>query len=98
QFPDNKIEILSGENMESTVLHFAVLKNPVSKIVLLNPLQTNTDLVKTEYYDPKPAFNMVPGSFSFYDFNDLVKTLPANSVKFFTPEKGTEILKYLNLD
>ncbi|MBK6284398.1 MAG: acetylxylan esterase [Draconibacterium sp.] len=98
QFPDNKIEIISGENMESTVLHFAALKNPFAKIVLLNPLQTNIGLVKTEYYDPKPAFNMVPGSFPFYDFNDLVKTLPSNSVKIFTPEKGAEIFKYLNLN
>ena len=98
QFPDNKIEILSGENMESTVLHFAALKNPFSEIVLLNPLQTNIGLVKTEYYDPKQAFNMVSGSFPFYDFNDLVKTLPSNSVKIFTPEKGAEILEYFNRD
>jgi hypothetical protein len=98
QFPANKIEILAGENMESTVLHYSVLKNVFVKIVLLNPLQTNINLVKTEYYDPKPAFNMVPGSFSFYDFNDLVKFLPSNSVKILMPEKGAEILEFLNLD
>jgi hypothetical protein len=65
---------------------------------LLNPLQTNIGFVKTEYYDPKQAFNMVSGSFPFYDFNELVKTLPSNSVKIFTPEKSAEILKYLKLD
>jgi hypothetical protein len=80
EFSGIKTCIIS-ENMESVVLHYSALKNPFSKIVLLNPLEANIDLVKTEYYNPKPAFNVVPGSVEYYDFEDLKSLLPENFVK-----------------
>ncbi|HSM49199.1 MAG TPA: hypothetical protein VK872_15375, partial [Draconibacterium sp.] len=45
------------------------------------PLESNRSLVETEYYSPKLAFGVVPGSLTFYDFKDLISLLPVNSVK-----------------
>lgn len=90
EFPGSKNNILSGENMESTVLHYAALKNPFAKIALLNPLQSNIDLIYTEYYSPQNAFNTVPGSLQFYNFEKLKSLLPKNSV-------GIEKLSFSNV-
>ena len=106
EFSGIKTCIIS-ENMESVVLHYSALKNPFSKIVLLNPLEANIELVKTEFYNPKPAFNVVPGSVEYYDFEDLKSLLPENSVrieKLSNPDAGKTkdvmkeygILQFLN--
>ena len=106
EFSGIKTCIIS-ENMESVVLHYSALKNPFSKIVLLNPLEVNIELVKTEFYNPKPAFNVVPGSVEYYDFEDLKSLLPENSVrieKLSNPDAGKTkdvmkeygILQFLN--
>jgi hypothetical protein len=97
-FPDTKTDILSEENMESAVLHYTVLKNPFSKVVLINPHQANIELIKTEYYNPQRAYNVVPGSLSFYDLQDMIKLLPANSVKkvnALNEENKIEIINFL---
>jgi hypothetical protein len=96
-FPETKTDLLSEENMESTVLHYTTLKNPFSKIVLIDPLQSNIDLIKTEYYNPQQAYNVVPGSLLFYDFKDLIFLLPENSM-WETNENlnETQILEFLH--
>ncbi len=95
-FPQIRTDLLAEENMESTVLHYAALKNPFSKIVLINPLQANIDLIKTEYYNPQQAYNVVPGSLPFYDYPDLIKLLPVNSVKKTnTLNEESEIINFL---
>ena len=77
-----------------------------SKIVLINPLLSNFSLIETEYYNPKLAYNVVPGSLAYYDFKDLLSLLPVNSVKIVNPvnalgekldseDSKTEILEYL---
>jgi len=107
EFPDIKTDILSEENMESTVLHYTTLKNPFSKIALINPLESNFNLIQTEYYSPELAYNVVPGSLAFYDFEDLFSLIPANSVRIvsttnvqgesvITVQKDLEILEFLN--
>ncbi len=83
-FPETKTDIISEENMESVVLHYTTLKNPFSKIVFINPLQSNISLIKTEDYSPQQAYYVVPGSLSFYDFPELTNLLPANSCKKIT--------------
>ncbi len=95
--PKTKTDIIS-ENMESVVLHYAALKNPFSKIVLLNPLVANIDLIKTEYYKPQQAYNVIPGSLIFYDFQEMINLLPANSYKKITSlneENEIQIVKFL---
>jgi hypothetical protein len=47
----------------------------------MNPLTSYKSLAETEYYDPKLAYSVVPGSLLFSDFQDLVSLLPVGSVK-----------------
>lgn len=106
-FPELKADILSEQSMESTVLHYTAQKNPFSKIVLLNPLESNFNLIKTEYYNPQLAYNVVPGSLPYYDFKDLVSLQLKNSIKIINPANGinesqeveinhSEIIDFLN--
>jgi hypothetical protein len=106
-FPGTETDAFSEGIMSSPLLHFSVLKNSFRKIVLQNTLESNVSLIQTEYYSPKLAYGVVPGSLSFYDFKDLVSLLPSNSVKIINPVnalgektednmKESEILKFLN--
>ncbi len=97
-FPGNETDVFSEGLMSSPFLHFSALKNSFRKIVLLNPLESNQGLIQTEYYSPKLAYGVVPGSLPYYDFMDLVSLLPANSVKTINPvnalgEKSAENMK-----
>lgn len=96
EFSGLKTNVISEENMESAVLHYAVLKNPFSKVVLINPHQANIELIKTEYYNPQRAYYVVPGSLSFYDFEDLGFLLSEHSLEVFDRLNGSEILEFLN--
>jgi hypothetical protein len=106
-FPGNETDAFSEGIMSSPLLHFSALKSSFRKIVLLNPLESNLSIIQTEYYSPKLAYGVVPGSLSFYDFKDLVSLLPANSVKIINPVnalgektednmKESEIFEFLN--
>jgi hypothetical protein len=97
-FPGTETDVFSEGNMSSPLLHYSVLKHSFNKTVLVNPLESNRSLIQTEYYSPKLAYGVVPGSLPFYDFEDLVSLLPANSVKIINPvnalgEKTEENLK-----
>ena len=97
-FPGTETDVFSEGNMSSPLLHFSALKNSFGKIVLQNTLESNESLIQTEFYSPKLAYGLVPGSLTFYDFNDLVSLLPANSVRIVNPvnafgEKPGDILK-----
>ena len=81
----NKIYALVEGEINSSFLHFTAFKNPFTKILLVNPLESNRSLIETEYYDPKLAFYVPPGSLPFYDFGDLVSLLPENSFKIVNP-------------
>lgn len=92
---DKTIHAIVSREMVSAFLHFTAFKNPFSKIVLMNPLESNLQLIKTEYYDPKMAYSVVPGSLPFYDFQDLVTLLPENSVKIIKdPDANSEALQF----
>jgi hypothetical protein len=84
-FPGIKTDVFSEGIMSTSLLHYSVLKNSFYKTVLVNPLESNRSLVETEYYSPKLAFGVVPGSLTFYDFKDLISYLPVNSVKVVNP-------------
>jgi hypothetical protein len=107
EFQDIKTDAIAEGIMSSPLLHYSVLKNPFNKTVLVNPLESNRNLIQTEYYSPKLAYGVVPGSLPFYDFKDLESFLPSNSVKIINPVnalgektednmKESEILKFLN--
>lgn len=105
-FPGTETDVFAEGIMNSPLLHYSALKNSFNKTVLVNPLESNRSLVETEYYSPKLAYAVVPGSFSFYDFEDLISLFPANSVKIVNPVnalgeksgdnlKESEILEFL---
>lgn len=107
KFPGIKTDGLAEGGLSEALLHYAILKKGISKLALNHTLESNLSLIQTEYYDPQLAYNVAPGSLSFYDFQDLVKLLPANAVKIINPvnakgeetgkeENGSEILKFLN--
>ena len=95
QFPDTKVDALAEGGLSEALLHYSVLKQGISKMVLEHVLESNRSLIQTEYYDPRLAYNVVPGSLPFYDFPDLVKLLPSGSVKVINPvnAKGEETCK-----
>jgi cephalosporin-C deacetylase-like acetyl esterase len=106
-YPGIKTDVYSEGIMNSPLLHYSVLKNSFNKTVLVNPLESNQSLIQTEYFSPKLAYAVVPGSLSIYDFEDLVSILPANSVKIINPVNAfgektaenineSEILEFLN--
>jgi cephalosporin-C deacetylase-like acetyl esterase len=97
-FPGTEADVFSEGIMSSPLLHFSALKNSFRKIVLLNSLESNQSLIQTEYYSPKLAYGVVPGSLPLYDFKDLISLLPANSVIIINPvnaqgQKPGDILK-----
>jgi cephalosporin-C deacetylase-like acetyl esterase len=107
KFPGIKTDGLAEGGLSEALLHYTILKKGISKLALNHTLESNLSLIQTEYYDPQLAYNVAPGSLSFYDFKDLVKLLPANAVKIINPvnakgeetgkeENGSEILKFLN--
>ncbi len=85
EFDGAKTDILAEGGLGEVSLHCAVLKNPFSKIVLSNLPESNRELITERYYDPKLAYNVVPGSLVYYDLQDLTKLLPNGSVKIFSP-------------
>lgn len=108
EFQDIKTDALAEGIMSSPLLHFSALKNSFRKMVLINGLESGKNLVQKEYYSAKQAFGVVPGSLTFYDFENLVLLLPANSVKIVNPInafgeisgenlKASEMLEFLNL-
>lgn len=107
EFPETKTDVISEANTESALLHFTAKKYPFRKMVMLNPLELELSLIQTEYYNPKLAFGVVPGSLTFYGFDDLFSLLPANSVKIIhsastleqsipTKINAREIIDFLN--
>lgn len=84
-FRGTKTDVFAEGIFGSALLHYTALKNPFKKIVLLNTLESNKSIAGEEYYDPKPAYGVVPGSLPFYDVEDLISLLPAGSVKMFQP-------------
>ena len=82
---DVKIDAFIEGEMSAAYLHYVVFKNPFSKVVFLNPLVSNKSLIHKKYYNPNLAFNVVPGSIVYYDFNDLISFLPENSFKIINP-------------
>ena len=70
----------------SSFLHYLVFENPFKEVTLLNPLKSYKNLIETEYYDPKQAYYVVPGSLPFYDFEDLISFLPKENIEIITEE------------
>jgi hypothetical protein len=71
---------IADEGSSDVLLHYAVLKNPFRKIVLFKKSEAYLDLITTEYYDPKSALSVPPGSPKYCDVRDLIQLLPIGHV------------------
>ncbi len=83
EFKQNKIYAWIEGELNSAFLLFAVQENPFSKIVFLKSTNSNMDLIKTEYYDLKRAYSVVPGSLPYYDLENLKSFIPKKMYKNF---------------
>ncbi|MEN8116204.1 MAG: acetylxylan esterase [Bacteroidota bacterium] len=77
---NNNTFALVDNEMASPFLHFTTFKNPFFKIQLVNPPELNAKFLETEYYNPKLAYWIVPGSLNYYDLESLISFLPDETV------------------
>lgn len=84
KFPGKTTEAMVQGNATSAVLHYAVLKNPFSKITIHEFPGLVKELITNKYYNPSVAFSAASGSLLFYDLPDLTEYLH---------HTGTEIIK-----
>lgn len=83
KFPEKIPEAMVEGIAASAVLHYAMLKNPFSKITFHYFPGSMEKLLTEEYYNPSVAFSVAPGSLNHYDLPDLTEYLKNN---------GTEII------
>lgn len=81
EFHGKKIDALVQDNSIFAFLHFTVLKNKFQNIAIVNPPKPDDHLLKTRYYDPLLAYNIVPGSLSFYTLEEMMDQLSDTSIK-----------------
>ena len=84
RFPGKTTEAVVQGNAASSLLHYAVLKNPFQKITFHEFPGPVKDLITKEYYDPAVAFTAVPGSLNRYDLPDLTEYLKAIGTEIIT--------------
>ena len=77
--PEGSYQAYIQEESAFAFLQYAAFKNPFSKIVFSNPLESVRSLINTEYYKPALAYEVVPGSLAWYDMKDLYSILPKGS-------------------
>ena len=75
KFRTNELQAISEGVLSTAMLVFVSQKNAFTKIDFNNPLQFDSDFIKTEYYDPKLAYHIIPGSLSYFDFGEISKKL-----------------------
>lgn len=97
KFKQDKIYAWVEGELNSAFLHFVVKENPFSKIVFQNSIDSNMDLLETEYYDLKRAYSVVPGSLPFYDLDNLQFLILEKMYKNFNPgDDINSILDFIN--
>lgn len=89
QFIKNKFQGKPAEavvqgNAAPAVLHYAVLKNPFSKMTFHEFPGPVKELTETEFYNPTVAFSAVPGSLKWYDLPDLTRYLSVTGIEIKT--------------
>jgi len=87
---NNKACAFIENEMNLSFYYYVAFENPFSKIVFLNPYNSVKKLITTEYYDPKIAYHVVPGSLTWYDVNELNSLLPQDSYKSIQFIKGVK--------
>jgi cephalosporin-C deacetylase-like acetyl esterase len=84
RFHETSTEAVVQGNAASAVLHYAVLKNPFSKITFSQFPAPAGELLTKEYYNPAVAYSAAPGSLNRYDLPDLTEYLKAAGTEIIT--------------
>lgn len=82
-FSDATLNAVTEGTLIPAFLNYAIFKNGFRKIAVLDPPPPGSYFLETEYYDPLPAFSVVPGSVGLYEWKDLFAFLSPSSVKTF---------------
>jgi len=75
EFPDSEIHAISEREASTALLVYASQKDSFSKLNFNKAFDFNSNFIETEYYDPEKAYHIVPGSLSFFDFDEAVRKL-----------------------
>lgn len=75
EFSESEIHAISEGEASTALLVYASQKNIFSKIDFDTAFDFNAEFIETEYYNPKKAYHIIPGSLSFFDFGEIVKKL-----------------------
>ncbi|WP_353718852.1 acetylxylan esterase [Dyadobacter sp. 676] len=76
---------VAAGTLTSDLLHAAVIQNPFSKLVLLQPLVSYQSIVEERLYKPGFALSAVPGALTEYDLPDLVEALSSKDLLVINP-------------
>jgi len=75
EFPDSEIHALSEREASTALMVYASQKNVFSKINFNKALDFNKQFIETEYYNPEKAYHIIPGSLSFFSFEEIGRKL-----------------------
>ncbi len=81
KYPETKTAALSEGMMSTPVLYFSILRKEFDRVVFDRTIDAYQYLVATEYYNPKLAYGIAPGSLSFFDFSNLLTSLNRKNIK-----------------
>jgi cephalosporin-C deacetylase-like acetyl esterase len=73
KFNGEEIHALSEGELSTALLVFASQKNIFSQIKFEKALNFGNEFIEIEYYDPKKAFHIIPGSLSCFSFDEARK-------------------------
>jgi hypothetical protein len=93
-----QVAVIAERQMASPLLHYAVIRDPFRRMVLLDPLTSWESLIHERYYDPMWAFYVPPGCLPYYDFEDLLSLLPEGSYRLVNPVTSTEYTEKKDYD
>lgn len=85
KYPGKPVDVYTEGMMSSPVLVYSALKQPFRKVILWNGLESNRTVAETEYYDPRLAYGIIPGSLNHFDLPDLKSLMPGTTVIFANP-------------
>lgn len=91
EFPKNKIHAFVENELSTSVLIYATQQNCFEKIELQNPVEFNPKIIETEYYNPKLAYAVVPGSLPYFNFDDLILFLKKQDVEIVKTAENHKI-------
>ncbi len=80
-FPSSIIEAATEGDLSTAMIIYASQKKELNKIHLHNALKFDEQFIETEYYNPADAYNIVPGSLSYFNFNDIISKVKNISIE-----------------